>query len=222
MVLVEREPAVAPLLWQLMSREELRITCADRLGWMALKRFETKFIGIGFAELAKATPDSKRLETAVLGLRHAKSAAGADFLVSTFERREVRGWIRSDVADALGTIECVGDRRSKLFRRVIDAAITGLSEDDIYMQFGSMYVLGSLACHYESKPKPNRNAAFFPALPRLREIAANDSRLSPGLWWPMSAEAEDVIGCIETGHWPHPDAGERWPTTGPRGEWNRD
>ncbi|HUE16885.1 MAG TPA: hypothetical protein VMR25_22100, partial [Planctomycetaceae bacterium] len=56
----------------------------------------------------------------------------------------------------------------------------------------------------------------------LRQIAKNDQRLAPGYWWPMSAEATDVITCIAEGHWPEPDAGERWMKNTARGEWNRD
>jgi hypothetical protein len=50
----------------------------------------------------------------------------------------------------------------------------------------------------------------------------NDHRLAPGIWWPLSAEAEDVIHCIETGQWLTPDAAERWPADGERGDFERD
>ena len=60
------------------------------------------------------------------------------------------------------------------------------------------------------------------ALPHLRHIVVNDKRLSPGFWWPMSAEAEDIIGCIKFGKWPQPDAAERWIGNKVRGECNRD
>jgi hypothetical protein len=38
----------------------------------------------------------------------------------------------------------------------------------------------------------------------------------------MAAEAEDVIGCIQFGAWPDPDAAERWLGNTARGERNRD
>jgi hypothetical protein len=47
-------------------------------------------------------------------------------------------------------------------------------------------------------------------LPRLREIAANDHKLAPGFWWPMSAEAEDADYAIENGARPENDVAERW------------
>lgn len=35
------------------------------------------------------------------------------------------------------------------------------------------------------------------ALRALRQFVRHDHRLSPGFWWPVSAEAEDVIRYIE-------------------------
>jgi hypothetical protein len=72
-----------------------------------------------------------------------------------------------------------------------------------------MYVIMQLAQNDSSKPKRS-NDCFAAALPRLREIAANDHRLAPGYWWPMSAEAEDAIDVIENGNGRENDAGERW------------
>ena len=62
-----------------------------------------------------------------------------------------------------------------------------------------------------------RNAA----LPRLRKFAEHENRLAPGFWWPMSAEAEDVICCIKDGQWSNPDAGTA-DIHRERGEWDHD
>lgn len=211
----------APVLWQLMARPKLRLQCAHALGGFAVKRFELKFAKIGRQELQKPYPDIKQLEAVVAGLRFADTPEATDVMVSIFERSDIPGWLRGEVGDAIPSIGDVGNRRSKSFKRVVEAAISGLDDPDINMQFWSMYALASLACHYKRNAKPSHNAIFQPALPKLRLIAANDSRLAPGYWWPMSAEADDAIGCIATGNWPQPDAGERWPSTGPRGEWRR-
>jgi hypothetical protein len=78
-----------------------------------------------------------------------------------------------------------------------------------------MYVIGSL-CNV-SGSRRSVDAALRSALPKLREFAKHDDRLAPGFWWPVSAEAEDVIGCIENGIWPDPDAAERWQGSSSRG-----
>ncbi len=209
----------APVLWQLMARPKLRMACAHAMGFLAVNRFERKFAKLGQMELQNPRPDIRQLEVIVAGLRYAIGPEATEVMVSIFERPDLPGWIRGEVGDAIPSIGDVGKRRSKSFNRTVKAAIAGLDDSDINMQFWSMYALGSLACHYKRYPKPSINAIFQPALPKLREIAATDTRLAPGYWWPMSAEAEDAIGCIETGNWPQPDAGERWPSTGPRGEW---
>jgi hypothetical protein len=69
-----------------------------------------------------------------------------------------------------------------------------------------------------------RNERFHAAFPTLREIAVHDHRLAPGLWWPMSAEAEDTIGYIETGTGAENDAAERWidNASKERGPWIRE
>jgi hypothetical protein len=84
-----------------------------------------------------------------------------------------------------------------------------------------MYLIGALCSRRTREPRTNLQE-FKSALPRLRQIAKNDQRLAPGYWWPMSAEAADVINCITAGHWPDPEAAERWMGNTTRGEWNRD
>jgi hypothetical protein len=99
--------------------------------------------------------------------------------------------------------------------------LSGLKDKCMDVQFWSMYLIGSLCC--ERSLRRNANSRdFTAAIPKLRRIAANDRRLAPGFWWPMSAEAEDVIGCIQTGRWPHPDAADRWISNTKRGKWRRD
>jgi hypothetical protein len=137
-------------------------------------------------------------------------------LVHIFERKDLPGWLRSDAADKLGYCTLVGDRRTTYFRRCRQTALEGLLDASIEMQFWSMYLLGTMCCFREEDPSSNRRH-FHAALPRLRAIATSDHRLAPGYWWPMSAEAEDVIGCIEQGSWPDPDAAERWAGNPERG-----
>lgn len=221
--LLNQAPQAAPTLWKLMARPELRIDCAHTLGMLGVQRFERKFVQLGHAELAMPQPDIKVLEAVFHGLRYATTYAAAEILIAMFERADLPGWLRGDVADALPSAGQVNDRRAKQFRRVLVTAIAGLDDADICMQFGSMYVLASLASRYGTQRDGRTNGVFQRALPRLREIATTDSRLSPGYWWPMSAEAEDVIGCIETGRWPQPDASERWlQNSNMRGEWKRE
>jgi hypothetical protein len=210
----------APVLWKLMERPVLRRTCAIAIGLLDVKPFKRKFVALGDRELARSEPNIEELHTVLFGLRYAESAEAAEVLVSIFERTEFPGWLRGDVADTLGGTHLAHDRRTKFFQRAVKAAIAGL-DDDIHMQFWSMYLLASLACRDGDRPLGRANDLFHPALPRLRQIARNDSRLSPGLWWPMLAEAEDAIGCIETGRWPQPDAADRWSHNTTRGEWNR-
>ena len=217
---VSKVKPAAPVLWQLMERPKLKLTCASAIGLLDAKVFLRKFEVLGQRELDRSAPRVEELHAIVLGLRYAESVEAANVLVSIFERTEFPGWLRGDAADHLGTFFLVRDRRTKFFTRTVDAAIAGL-DDDIYMQFGSMYVLASLACRYGDRPLGKSNDSLQRALPRLRDIAQHDSRLSPGYWWPMSAEAEDAIGCIETGKWPQPDAAERWSPSEERGEWNR-
>jgi hypothetical protein len=209
----------APVLWRLMRRPELKLICAAALGLLDVKKFQRKFAALGKRELGRTDPCVKEVHAVVLGLTYADTPEAVDVLVSIFERNDLPGWLRGDAADHLGTCYPARDRRTRLFQRVVNAAIAGL-DDDISMQFGSMYVLGSFACHSEPG-RGQSNRMFHLALPRLREIAKHDTRLSPGFWWPMSAEAEDAIGCIETGSWPEPDAADRWSHNTKRGEWDR-
>ncbi|OYW16738.1 MAG: hypothetical protein B7Z55_13980, partial [Planctomycetales bacterium 12-60-4] len=112
------------------------------------------------------------------------------------------------------------DRRRRFYRRCRDTALRGISEDDIDVQFWSMYLLMELS-------KRNGRETYVldrdlaPALPRLKQIAAQDHRLAPGYWWPMSAEAEDAISCIEHGRWLKPDAADRWTHNPERGDMTR-
>ena len=123
-------------------------------------------------------------------------------------------------ADALGCCSALHDRRTCVFRRAWTTAQRGIHDTDIEVQFWSMYVIMVLA---QNGSMPTRsNALFAIALPRLRQIAATDHRLAPGYWWPMSAEAEDAIDVIETGHGRDDDAGERWQRNKERGPMNRD
>ena len=78
-----------------------------------------------------------------------------------------------------------------------------------------MYVIGSLASNRQTQVRSAD--PLRAAIPGLLDIAENDHRLAPGYWWSMSAEAEDVIHCIENGTWPEIDAAERWQGNKERG-----
>jgi hypothetical protein len=168
----------------------------------------------GWRELQSASPDPLWLEATILALGYEVDPQATELLVSIFERPDLPGSIRGDAGDKLGV--CSFDRRTRLYRRCRDAALRGLSEGSIDVQFWSMYVIGSLCSVFGSRRSVDR--ALQSALPALRQFARHDHRRSPGFWWPMSAEAEDVIECIERGTWPSPDAAERWHGTSARGK----
>jgi hypothetical protein len=211
-----------PVLLDLMSDRTVRMSCAVALEFLKPdKRVTRFFLGIGNRELASGSPDRHWLEAAVYGLSFSNDRRAVELLVTIFERSDLPGWLRGDAADKLGCRKFIGDRRTKHFRRCRDAALRGLDDDSIEVKFWSMYLIGSI-CSDGVWRRRSKHTGCEIALPRLRQIAANDHRLAPGYWWPMSAEAEDVIGCIRTGHWPHPDAADRWIGNTTRGEWIRD
>jgi len=211
-----------PVLIQMMSGENVRLACADTLSRLKPARKVTQvFLEIGTRELASLCPNRSWLNAVILGLNVSDDRRAIELLVTIFERSDLPGWVRGDAADKLGCANFVNDRRTRLFRRCRQGALRGLNDDSIDVQFGSMYLIGALCSHGTQERRTNLQE-FKSALPRLRQIAKNDQRLAPGYWWPMSAEAADVINCIAEGHWPDPDAGERWVGNTARGEWNRD
>ncbi len=209
-----------PVLLELLDGRALRVACADALCRMNAGRKVTQlFIQIGRRELESEKPDRHWLEAVIYGLGCSSDPGAADLLVSIFERVDLPGWIRGDAGDKLGCVEIVHDRRTHLFRRCRDAALRGITEDSIEVQFWSMYVISTL-CSDTHRRTPLRGLES--ALPILRRIAANDHRLAPGYWWPMSAEAEDVLACFESGQGPDLEAAERWAGNTQRGEYIRD
>jgi hypothetical protein len=216
--LLEIQQAV-PVLLDLMSDRAVRLMCASTLSFMKSgQRKATRFfLEIGRRELASRTPDRDWLEAVCHGLAHSDDRHAVELLVTIFERTDLPGQLRGEAADKLGCCAFVCDRRTELFRRCRDAAIRGLEEDSIYVQFGSMYLIGSL-CSRGYRPQRPQPTGCESALPKLRKIAAGDHRLAPGFWWRMSAEAEDVIYCIKKGHWPKRDAADRSTATTERGE----
>ena len=211
-----------PILLDLMSDQDVRVSCAAAFQSLHPGRNVTqRFLTIGYRELNATNPDHLWLDAVVYGLGHADDSRAAELLVTIFERTDLPGWLRGNAGDKLGCCDFVFDRRTRLFRRCRTAALLGLTESSIDVQFWSMYVIGSLCS--ELWPHRSRLTGFESALPKLREIAAHDHRLSPGYWWPMSAEAEDVIECVQTGHWPAKAAAERWQkrsVRSPKGESN--
>ena len=212
-----------PVLLELLSDRAVRVCCADALCWMKSgKKVTRHFVQIGEREMASDTPDRHWLEPVILGGgKDTDDPDVVELLVSIFERVDLPGWIRGDAGDKLGCVDAISDRRTQLFRRCRDAALRGLRDESIDVQFWSMYLIGQL-CNRHTPRRRSERSGLEAALPTLRKHAANDHRLAPGYWWPMSAEAEDVIICIKTGHWPDKDAADRWIGNTQRGEWTRD
>jgi hypothetical protein len=207
-----------PILVDFMSESLARAQCADVLSRLKSGGKATEyFVKTARRELASPAPDRSWLEAVILGLRWPSNPRGAEILVEIFERSDLPGWIRGDAGDKLGLCKPVRDRRTKLYRRCRAAALRGLDEQSIDVQFWSMYVIGSLATDYGQR-RQSRRGDFNQAIPTLRHIAKHDQRLAPGYWWPMSAEAVDVLACLKTGQWQEPEAAERFKYSGARGE----
>jgi hypothetical protein len=211
-----------PVLVALMANPPIRARCADVLSRLKSWGKATEcFLKTARRELSSPRPDRSWLEAVILGLGWTSDRRGAELLVEIFERSDLPGWIRGHAGDKLGMCNPVRDRRTKLYRRCRAAALRGLEEESLEMQFWSMYVIGSLATDY-GLGRQSRRGDFNQAIPKLRRIARHDQRLAPGYWWPMSAEAVDVLACLETGQWQEPEAAERFKNSGVRGEWSRD
>ena len=205
------------LLRMLHDQPAFRLSCAcalasidgPRSSSVGGSRSVREFLRIGRAELASPSPDRKWLEAVIRGLNYGPAPEAEELLLTIYERTDLPGLLRGDAGDALGCCSQLRDRRTNFFRRAWATALNGLDDTDIEVQFWSMYVITQLAQNFSSN-RNRSNACFAVALPRLREIAANDHRLAPGFWWPMSAEAEDAIHVIEHGEWSETDAGDRW------------
>jgi|SRR5580704_1297635 hypothetical protein len=209
-----------PLLMEQLSNPSVRVGYADVLSRLNTKgRATAYFLEAGRRELASPEPDRDWLWAVILGLGGTSDRRAAELLVEIFERSDLPGWVRGEAGDKVGWCNRVRDRRTELYRRSRAAALRGLGDDSIDVQFWSMYVIGTLATGPRCDGK-NRHD-FNEAIPKLRLIAKHDHRLAPGCWWPMSAEAVDVIACIERGQWPEPEAAERCPYRGARGESQR-
>lgn len=211
-----------PVLLDLMDRPRLRLVVASVLSYFRESRPITEaLVAVGQRELAASAPDVTWLDAITIACLACDDRRIAEILLMTYERTDLPGWLRGNAADRLMSQTGIGDRRTTLYRRCRAAALRGLDEEDLDVRFGSMYVIGALTSRGDWSP-PKVHTDFHCALPRLREIAATDHMLAPGYWWPLSAEAADVIGCIETGTWPQPDAADRWEGFPERGEWRRE
>lgn len=198
-----------PVLLAALDDREVRIACADgvaRLGGGA--KGTRLFLNIGRRQLASPRPDAEWLRAAILGLGLTHARPVSELLLSIFERTDLPGELRGEAGDKLGRQGSFVDRRTGFYRRLRDAALRGLADDSIDVQFWSMYLIASLCNVAGSRRIVDKT--FRAALPRLRDIASHDHRPAPGFWWPMSAEAEEAIGCLQTGRWPVPDAADRW------------
>ncbi|WLD10772.1 hypothetical protein [Planctellipticum variicoloris] len=211
-----------PVLIDLMDRPRLRLVVAQVLSYFHESRPITEaLVEAGQRELAASAPDVTWLDAITIACLACDDRRIAEILLKTYERTDLPGWLRGNAADRLMSQTGIADRRTTLYRRCRAAALRGLDEEDLDVRFGSMYVIGALTSRGDWNP-PTVHTDFHCALPRLRGIAATDHMLAPGYWWPLSAEAADVIGCIETGTWPQPDAAHRWEGFPERGEWRRD
>ncbi len=72
-------------------------------------------------------------------------------------------------------------RRTKLWLRIENAILSALSEESVEIRFWACYAAG--------------NIKLKSALPRLKELAEQDTRIYPS-WWRVSEEAEDAIEWI--------------------------
>ena len=199
------------LLRMLRGDPQFHLSCASALAMIGGTRSTREFLKIGRAQLASPKPDRHWLDAVIVGfkMRGRISSEAEELLLMIYERTDLPGWLRGDAGDALGCCSQLRDRRTTFFRRALTTARNGLHEADIEVQFWSMYLIMQLAQTYSSKPSRS-NSRFSIVLPQLRKIAAEDHRLAPGYWWPMSAEAEDAIHVIENGNGPEVDAADRW------------
>lgn len=210
--------AAIPVLFEVWNKPALRSLSAVAIAILKPgKKVRQHLLDIARRELRSQSPDPTLLSAVFEALCTPENSAEAEMLVCIFERSDLPGWVRGDAADKLGCAPSISDRRTGHFRRAKETAIAGLGDPSLEVQFWSMYLIGSMCSGPRHTPRSNE-AHFATALPKLRQIAKHDHRLAPGYWWPMSAEAEDIIGCIEKGQWPQPDAGERWARNSKRGE----
>ena len=208
------------VLLQLFRDEpKCRLSCASALSFLGGKKAAREFIQIGETQLAMPKPDSDWLYAVIQGLKFPECPRAEEILLTIFERTDLAAWLRGDAGDALSRCPQLEDRRTNFFRRAWKTAMEGIFDMEIEIQFWSMYVIANLALNDYSHSRRS-NHRFHPALPQLHDMKANDHRFAPGLWWPMSAEAEDVICVINTGHWPEHDAGDRWNGNASRGPMN--
>ncbi len=214
---LKAKQAVPVLLQMLVDDADCRYSCGCALYAIGGKQTERALVRIARLELNSAVPNRFVLESVIHGLKSSDSDEVNDVLVTIFERTDLAGWLRGDAGDAI----ILADRRTRLFHRTWVAALRGLTDTDIDVQFWSMFAIARLASRNRIGQRIC-NERFHAALPKLREIATHDHRLAPGFWWPMSAEAEDTIACIETGTGLHPEAAERWIGNKERGPWIRD
>ncbi len=204
------------LLQLLHDDRKRRMAYAAALAAIGGTRSEREFIRVAKTQLASESPDSEWLDAAIQGLRFPKCPEAEEVLLSIFESKVLPGWLRGNAGNAMSSCSQLNDRRTRFFRRALSSAAEGLFDDDIDLQFWSMFVIATLA-NDNSSNRGRSNNCFLLMLPRLREIALTDGRLAPGFWWPMSAEDEDAICVIETGSWPELDAGDRWRGNSVRG-----
>lgn len=108
--------------------------------------------------------------------------------IEVLEREEEYPEIRAQAAEGLANaLECCSPRFA-WFRRAETALIRALEDPAVQVRWWASFALGS------AKSKK--------AVPRLRELAAQDHAVLPG-WWAVAEEAEDALSRIAGKDCPH-------------------
>jgi|SRR5579872_5796404 len=166
----------APVLIDSLPDRAVRLMAAHALSRLRTGGKATRvFLDIGRRELAASRPDWDWLEAVILGLGASDDPRAADLLVSIFERCDLPGWLRGNAGDKLGINGFIRDRRTSLYRRCRDAALRGLSDDSIDVQFWSMYVIASF-CNFRGSRQRSVDKAFRSC---ASQVARNGGKRPP-------------------------------------------
>jgi hypothetical protein len=110
-----------------------------------------------------------------------------ELLMAVLENRAETARVRAEVAEGIGFLLNLSDRRTRLFKRATRLLIETLRDPAPEVRFWSCYALGTMRARA--------------ALPALRELAETDDAICPG-WWLVMEEAGDAVGVILGGCWP--------------------
>ena len=161
---LKAKQAVPVLVRMLVDDVEGRFSCGCASYAIGGKQTEKSLVQIARRELNPAVPNRFVLEAVIHGLKFSNSDDVNDVLVTIFERTDLAGWLRGDAGDAIH----VADRRTRLFHRTWVAALRGLTESDIDVQFRSMFAIARLTAINRIGQRIC-NARFHAALPRAHD-----------------------------------------------------